>query len=85
MWGALRSSGELWGDAGSSGEMRGDLRSCARLGVVGEAALLDDRRVEVQLLLRALDDLLFDGLLRHEAVDHHRPRLADAVGAVHRL
>mmetsp|Transcript_15157 Transcript_15157/g.46869 ORF Transcript_15157/g.46869 Transcript_15157/m.46869 type:complete len:311 (-) Transcript_15157:2153-3085(-) len=42
-------------------------------------------RVEVQLLLGALHDALLDGARRHESVDVHGLRLADAVRAVHGL
>ena len=52
---------------------------------VVEAALLDDHRVELELLLRALDDLLLDRVRGHEAVDVDGLLLADAVGPVHGL
>mmetsp|Transcript_16565 Transcript_16565/g.57911 ORF Transcript_16565/g.57911 Transcript_16565/m.57911 type:complete len:886 (+) Transcript_16565:420-3077(+) len=50
-----------------------------------EAPLLDDDGVEVQLTLRALDDLLLHSLLRDEAEHAHLLLLPDAVRAIHGL
>mmetsp|Transcript_8505 Transcript_8505/g.28977 ORF Transcript_8505/g.28977 Transcript_8505/m.28977 type:complete len:798 (+) Transcript_8505:345-2738(+) len=55
------------------------------LGLVREAARLDDRRVHAQLELRALDHLLLDGVRHHEPVHVDLLALADAVRAVLRL
>ena len=64
--------------------LEGSLRA-ERLLLLGEAALLDDGEVHLQLELRALDDLLLDRVGRHEAEDLHFLRLPDAVRAVLRL
>ena len=40
------------------------------------------QEVEVALLLRLLEDVLFDRARRHQPVDVHLSRLPDAVGAV---
>mmetsp|Transcript_8503 Transcript_8503/g.28955 ORF Transcript_8503/g.28955 Transcript_8503/m.28955 type:complete len:795 (+) Transcript_8503:410-2794(+) len=62
-----------------------ELLLARRLILLNEAPLLDDHRVEVELALRALNDLLLDGALGDEAVAHDAALLADAVCAVLRL
>mmetsp|Transcript_24257 Transcript_24257/g.71712 ORF Transcript_24257/g.71712 Transcript_24257/m.71712 type:complete len:740 (-) Transcript_24257:1603-3822(-) len=56
-----------------------------RLLLLGEPALLDDGVVHLQLLLRALDNLLLDRVLGDEAEDLDLLLLPDPVRAVHRL
>eukprot|EP00968_Pinguiococcus_pyrenoidosus_P005742 scaffold374_cov271-Pinguiococcus_pyrenoidosus.AAC.6 len=53
--------------------------------LVREAALLNHRRVEEELPLRALNDLLLHRALGHEAEHPHGLGLPDAVRAVHGL
>ena len=55
------------------------------LVLLGEAALLHDHGIEEELLEGALQNLLLNRLLSHEAVDNHGLCLANAVSAVHRL
>ncbi len=43
---------------------------------------LEQTARQIPLLMVEGDDLLFDRVLRNEAVDRHWPDLADAVGAV---
>mmetsp|Transcript_22804 Transcript_22804/g.58024 ORF Transcript_22804/g.58024 Transcript_22804/m.58024 type:complete len:574 (+) Transcript_22804:400-2121(+) len=54
-------------------------------GIVGEAALLDDQRVQAQLLVRLLNHLLLNRVLNAEAEHLHLLLLADAMRAVHGL
>mmetsp|Transcript_22778 Transcript_22778/g.67502 ORF Transcript_22778/g.67502 Transcript_22778/m.67502 type:complete len:715 (+) Transcript_22778:982-3126(+) len=56
-----------------------------RLLLLGEPALLDDGVVHLQLLLRALDNLLLDRVLGDETEDLDLLLLPDPVRAVHRL
>ena len=48
-------------------------------------ALLDDEAVELQLLRRALEHLLLDGILSDEAEDVNLLLLSDAMRSVHSL
>lgn len=64
--------------------LEGSLRA-ERLLLLGEPALLDDGVVHLQLLLRALDNLLLDRVLGDEAEDLDLLLLPDPVRAVHRL
>eukprot|EP00964_Phaeocystis_antarctica_P120666 scaffold84396_cov59-Phaeocystis_antarctica.AAC.6 len=76
-------------------ELREPLAALAALAAValgepldadgGLAALLDDERVQQQLLPRAPQHALLEGVLADEAVDAHLLGLADAVRAVLRL
>mmetsp|Transcript_8845 Transcript_8845/g.30409 ORF Transcript_8845/g.30409 Transcript_8845/m.30409 type:complete len:769 (-) Transcript_8845:151-2457(-) len=50
-----------------------------------QPALLDHERVQLELLVRLLDDLLFDGVLRAEPVHVNLLLLANSVSAVHGL
>eukprot|EP00968_Pinguiococcus_pyrenoidosus_P021742 scaffold2908_cov257-Pinguiococcus_pyrenoidosus.AAC.3 len=50
--------------------------------LVLQSPLLHHHRIELQLLLRPLDDLLLHGVLRDEPIDVHWLRLSDAVASV---